>query len=934
MKEIKVWSILFVCLVLSNLSMGQSAETLGIDPKVVKGKLPNGLTYFIRENAKPEKKVELRLVVKAGSVNEDDDQQGLAHMAEHMAFNGTKNFKKNDIISFLQNIGVGFGSDLNAYTSFDETVYILPIPTDKPGNLENGFQILEDWAHQVTYLEEDINSERAIILEESRTRKGSEDRMFRRIFPELFKGSKYANRIPIGVDSLIANFPTDAIRRFYRDWYRPDLMAVVVVGDIKKEQALEMIQKHFAGLKNPASPRTRTYAEVPPYAAAKSMVITDEEATSFDFGWNFSVKKTAPAKTSADYRNDLVKSLYTSLLNARFRELTQKENPPFVYAGGSFDSYAKFYEGFNLSASTGTNDIRKGIDAVTEELERVKRFGFTEAELDRAKKNLISSYERSWNNRDKTESSVYTDEYVRHFTDDEAIPGIDKEFEIVKNSVPGISLTEVNALTDLFRNEKNYFAYVVGPSKAGNVPVPAEADVLALLSSKEKATIKPYEEKAVASSLLSKSPKAGTIVKKTSNSLLGTTELTLSNGITVTLKKTDFKADQILLSAYRYGGTGSYGVADKYNAENAVAVVTAMGAGAFAPNDLRKALAGKVASASPFISGTTEGFRGNSSNKDVETMFQLLYLFATEPRTDSALFKSFIQRNKAQYAMMGANPQFAFIDTFVQTLYNGNPLAPSAVPKASNFDKISMDRALAVYKARLSDFSGMHVDIVGSFSEETLLPLLSTYIGSLPASGKKPTFTDNKVRPVKGDKQLVFKKGKEKQSLILALASGETTFSPEKSLHMQALSEILNIKITEELREKIQGIYGGGTNTNWSKVPYGNYSFVLQLPCGPEKVDTLIKTYEAELAGIAANGISQSYLDKVKKQWLEEYKTGIKTNDYWLGKLAQFRQGESTPDRMLNFEKYVNAVSSADVQAAAKMVRSSTTRVLATLLPE
>ncbi|MFZ9300808.1 MAG: M16 family metallopeptidase, partial [Chitinophagaceae bacterium] len=296
---------LFLSIFCTTLTFAQNTEKFGIDPKVIKGKLPNGLTYIVRENAKPEKKVELRLVVKVGSVNEDDDQQGLAHMAEHMAFNGTKNFKKNEIVSFLQDIGVGFGNDLNAYTSFDETVYILPIPTDKPGNLEKGFQVLEDWAHNVTYLDEDINNERAIILEESRTRKGSEDRMFRKVFPELFKGSKYANRIPIGVDSIIANFPTDAIRRFYRDWYRPDLMAVIVVGDIKQDQAVALIKKHFAGLTNPAKPRQRKYEDVPPYTAAKSMVIQDDEATSYDFGWNFSQRKKIPSNTIDAYREEL-----------------------------------------------------------------------------------------------------------------------------------------------------------------------------------------------------------------------------------------------------------------------------------------------------------------------------------------------------------------------------------------------------------------------------------------------------------------------------------------------------------------------------------------------------------------------------------------------------------------------------------------------------
>lgn len=930
MKKIRLVTccFLFISISLQIFAQGE----LGWDPKVLKGKLPNGLTYYIRENGKPEQKVELRLVVNVGSIMEDDDQQGLAHMAEHMAFNGTKNFKKNEIISFLQDIGVGFGSDLNAYTSFDETVYILPIPTDKKGNLEKGFQVLEDWAHQVTYLDEDINSERAIILEESRLGKSGEERMFKKIYPELFKGSKYANRLPIGVDSIIKNFQPDAIRRFYRDWYRPDLMAVVVVGDIKQAEALQLIQKHFSGLKNPATPKPRTFADVPPYAAPNAMVVTDKEATSYSFAVNYSSSKTNPSATMEEYRKDMIQSLYTSMLNARFRELTQKENPPFVYAFGGFSGYARNYEAFNVQASTGTNDIRKGIDAVTEEIERVKRFGFTEAELERAKKNQLASMERTFNNRDKIESGMLADEYIRNFTDGESVPGIDKEFDITKRILPGISLNEVNRITDKFKDEKNRFAYIMGP-ETGTVSVPNNTEILAALDAKSKADIKPYEEKAVAANLLSKAPKAGKVSTRSKDAVIGTTELKLSNGITVSLKRTDFKTDQILMSSYRYGGTAGYSLADRYNAENAVSAVVSMGAGNFSPNDMRKAMAGKTASATPFISNVAEGFRGNSSNKDVETMLQILYLYVTEPRIDSALFKSYIQRSKSQFAMMGANPEVAFYDTLIKVMYNNNPLAPSPIPKAENYDKINMSRAMAIYKERLGDLNGMHFNFVGSFKEEELIPLIETYIGSLPAAGKKPTFTDNKVRPVKEDKTFTFKKGKEEKSLILAISSGEIPYSADMGLKMQALSEIMNIKIIEEMREKIQGIYGGGTNAGLSKAPYNNYQFALQLPCGPDKVDTLLKAYHAELDAMVKKGPEVTYLDKVKKQWTEEYKTNIKTNEYWLTKLQQFRFGESVPDRVINFEKYVNALKPADVQAAAKIIAASPSKLTAVLKP-
>ena len=904
------------------------------DPKLIKGVLANGLTYYIRENKKPEKKVELRLVVKVGSIVEDEDQRGLAHMAEHMAFNGTKNFKKNEIVSFLQDIGVGFGSDLNAYTGFDETVYVLPIPTDKPGNLSKGFQVLEDWAHQVTYLDEDINNERAIILEESRLGKSGEERMFKKVYPELFRGSKYANRLPIGVDSLIKNFPPESIKRFYREWYRPNLMAVIVVGDITTAQATELINKHFGSLKNPAPERKREYATVPPYSTSEAMVVTDKEATGYSFSLNYPAYAVKPSVTVTDYRDDLVKNLYTSMLNSRFREISQKENAPFVYAFSGFDSYAKGYESFNATTSTGTNDIHKGIDAVTEEIERVKRYGFTGAELDRAKKNMTSSYERMWNNRDKNESQNYAEEYIRNFTDQEPCPGIDKEYEYIKQLVPGITIEEVNKLTGQYKDQQNRFAYIMGPESTPGITLPSNTDILAAIDAKSKADIKPYEEKAIATSLMPKEPVKGRVVSKTKNALLGTTELSLSNGIMVTLKQTYFKSDQILLSVSRYGGIGGYPSADKYSAENAGAIISTMGVGEFSPTDLRKALAGKTASMSPVINQNLDGFRGNSGNKDVETMFQLLNLYVTEPRKDTSLFRSYIQRNKAQYMMMGANPQVAFIDTVYKVLYQNSPLAPTAVPKAENYDKISLDRSLEIYKERLGDMSGMQINIVGSFKEEEIIPLIEKYIASLPSSAKKISYTDNKLRQFKGVNEFTFRKGKEEKSIILAVYGGETVYSPELSMNMSALSEVMNIKIIEEMREKIQGIYGGGTFSSVDKVPYQSFQFVLQLPCGPEKVDTLIKEYHKELKMLAAKGPEQSYLDKVKKQWLEGYRTDMKTNEFWLTKLGQLDLNETTSERFMNWEKYVNQLKPADIQAAAKMVNNSPTKLMAIQMPE
>ena len=918
------------------LSLGQVnlQEKIPLDSKVKIGKLDNGLTYYIRQNKKPEQKVELRLVVNTGSIMEDDDQQGLAHMAEHMAFNGTTNFKKNEIVSFLQDIGVGFGSDLNAYTGFDETVYILPIPTDKPGNLEKGFQVLEDWAHNVTYVGDDIEGERAIILEESRLGKGANDRMFKKIYPKLFEGSKYAQRLPIGVDSIIKNFKHDAIKRFYKDWYRPDLMAVVVVGDIEPAKAEALVRKHFSGLKPLDNPRLRTDTDVPPYTASAAMVVTDKEATGYNIAINYPAYKAKPSSVLADYREDLVEQIYTSLLNQRLQELTQKENPPFIFGYADFATYARGYEAFNLYAGTGTGDVNKGLDALAEEVERVKRFGFTAAELERAKKSTLNNYERAFNNRDKTESENFVQEYINHYLQQEPTPGIEKEFEYVKSLLPGITLEEVNAISNRFKNEKNKFVYVLGPEPKAGQSLPTDSAVLATLLMKEKADIKPYEEKAVATALLKTTPKAGKVLSRKIDLVLKTTELKLSNGVTVTLKPTDFKNDQILMAATRHGGKNHYGLADKFNAEYATALVTTMGVGEFSPTDLRKTLAGKSVTVNPVFSATAEGMRGNSSVKDLESLFQLTYLYFTEPRKDTSLFHSFVQKNKSQFANISANPQAAFIDTMYKTLFSNNPLAPVTVPKSENYDKINLDRSLAIYKERFGDVNGMNFVFVGSFKEADILPLVEQYIASLPSTTKKYTYTDNKVRPVAGKKNLQVNKGKEEKSLILAFYTGNVPYNESLEMKVDAMSEILNIRIIEELREKVQGIYGGGTFGGVEKIPYANYSFILQLPCGPEKVDTLLTAVNREFDLMAKKGPDQGYLDKVKKQWKETYKTQIKDNNAWLNQLVEFKEQGGDARRWVEYEKYVDQLTVKDVQDAAKLVLNGNNQFTAVLMPE
>jgi len=932
-KQILLISFSLLILLSSNAQLNLS-DKIPLDPKVKTGKLSNGLTYYIRANQKPEKKVELRLVVNAGSILEDNDQQGLAHFTEHMSFNGTKNFKKNELVSFLQNIGVEFGADLNAYTGFDETVYILPIPLSDPSNFKKGMQVLQDWASTVAFENKQIDDERGVVLEESRSGKGAEDRMFRQIYPRQYAGSKYALRLPIGKDSILKTFKYDVIKRFYRDWYRPNLMAVVVVGDIDVAATEKMIKEMFGTLKNPANPRPRVAPSLPLRTKNETLIVTDKEATNYRIQLNYAAVPSKTEVTIGDYRKEsLIKNMFTSMLNQRMSELSQSANPPFIGAGAGFNSYARGYEGFVNVAIPGKKGIDTALIALLTEVERVKKFGFTQGELDRVKKSQLASIERSYNNRDKTPSEQIIEEYIQYFLQQEPSPGIETEFNYTKELLPGIKLEEVNAIANELKQNEKVFASIQGPEKS-DTPIPTNNAILAAIENISKAPIKAYEEKALAASLLKTKPTAGALVKETTNDVLGITELQYSNGTRIIVKNTNFKQDEIILTGFKKGGTSLYGIADKYSASNATAAVQQMGIGDFNPVDLRKFMAGKIANASVGLNDLSTRVSGNSTIKDAESMLQLMYLYFTNVRKDEALFNGWKEKQKAQVQFMMADPTASFVDSIVGVIYDGNPLAPSAFPKASDFDKINLDRSLEIYKDLTNDANDFTFIFVGNVDIQLMKPLFATYIGGLPSKGKAGAFKDNGVRVTKGVKEVNLYKGKEAKSFIFNIYSGEVKYSEDLALQTQMLNEIINIKIIEDLREKIGGIYSGGINGAITKYPFQGYTLAMQLPCGPENVDKLKKAAADEIEKIKTNGPEQKDLDKVKKALLEKYTVNIKENRYWSGLLQGVYFQENNQQRIIDYVQIVNAVTVENIKSAANTIFDGKNIVNGTLFPE
>ena len=929
-------TVLVLTVLLSIPSYSQSlTEKLPFDPNVKVGKLPNGLTYYIRKNTRPEKKVELRLVVNAGSILEDDDQQGLAHFAEHMAFNGTKNFKKNELVSFLQTIGVEFGADLNAYTGFDETVYILPIPTEKKENVIKGFQILQDWAGAVSYDNAEIDKERGVVLEESRLGKGAEDRMFRKVYPKMFEGSKYADRLPIGKDDILKTFKHDVIKRFYKEWYRPNLMAVVVVGDIDPAEAEQLVKSNFSNLKNPSKARERSYADVPARKKSEGIVVTDPEATNHVVELHYSYGKEKEYSTLADYRSLLVRRMFTTMLSQRMQELTQSANPPFVFGGTFIGGYARGYEAFQSIAYIGKGGVEPAMKALIVENERARKFGFTPAELDRTKKMMMKSIERSFNERDKTESSNLVDEYVDHFLNEEPVPGIENEFNYHKKFVDGITLEEVNqfAASIVPSTSSPKLVVLSGPEKA-DFTVPSNDQLLVIADNAGKEVVSPYEEKAVAASLLEKAPAPGKIVDEKQNAALGTTEISFENGIKVILKPTDFKNDQVVMNSTRFGGQYLFDAKDRFNAEYASTVVGNLGVGTFSPVDLRKVLAGKNASVQARIGTISETVNGQCSATDVEAMLQLAYLYFTSPRQDTALFKGYISKQQALYQNMMSDPQFTYQDSTMKILYKNHPWAPM-VPRPESFGKINQDRALAIYRERFSNAAGFTFAFVGKFDVAQLKPLLATYLGSLPSNGKTSNFKDVGLRPVKGVVKKEVRKGTEPKSFVRIFWNGEAPYSDDEQLKVQALTEVLNIKLIESLREELSGIYGGGMFGGLSKNPYNSYSLGIAFPCGPENVDKLIAAAMVELDKIKKNGPTNDDLNKVKETWKQQYDVNIKDNAFWARQIIQSVElGVNPSAQIVSYPERISALTPKDVQAVANKYLDMKNMVQIILNPE
>ena len=901
--------------------------------KLIKGQLKNGLTYYIQKNTKPEQKVELRLVVKAGSVLEDEDQQGLAHFTEHMAFNGSRHFKKNELVSFLESIGVKFGADLNAYTGFDETVYILPIPNDKPENFEKGMMVLADWATGLRFDADEIEKERGVVLEEARLGKGAGERIRNQILPKILHGSKYADRLPIGKEETIQHFKPEALKRFYADWYRPNLVAVVIVGDVDPQRAKSLIEQHFSGLKNPSPARPHPTVTVPLQNLGETVIAVDKEANLSTISISQARFHQANDGKFGSYRLRRMQSFMNVMFAERLREIAQAANPPFLGASSGIGGVVADYLEVSSSAVVGKAGVQAALDALLRENKRVVQFGFSASELERAKLNSLRNMENLYNEREKSQSANLAAEFIRNFLQGESIPGIEVEYQFHKEIVNSITLDEINQYAKAILSKKAPQLVIYQGSDKPDHDIPASKELLMMVKQAQSQEVKAVVEKVLSANLFPVAPTPGKVIEQSKNETLGTTLWTLSNGIKVVLKNTDFKSDQILLSATRAGGTALFSDEDYLQARYATSVVGGMGIKDLTPTEISKVLAGKIANVSTSFGENNEGISGTSNKNDFEVMLQVLHLALTQPRRDEELFKSFVNKQTEALKNQMASPGAIFQDAFLKATFPPHPRAPT-IATPEHIAQLDLDRLMKVYRERFSSAKGYTFFIVGSFDLATIKPAVETYLGSLPTTDIHLAVVDHGLRPLKGIvKKNVFA-GKEEQSVVTLQFHADEEMSAHQRMQFSAMGEILQLRMIAKMREDLGAVYSPNVSRSLRRVPYQSHFLILNLPCGPENVEKLIASSFELIAAMKAVPPTEEELNKVKENWLKNHRESMKTNQYWLSTLRNAEQFGDDPAEMFSFEDRVKALTVNDVLVAAQRYIDASQFIQVVLYPE
>ena len=902
------------------------ADPLAPDPTVRTGRMENGMTWFIKRNPKPEKRVELRLVVRAGSTLEDEDQRGLAHLLEHMAFNGSEHFNKQDMVNYLESLGVAFGPDLNAYTAFDQTVYLLQIPTHDPRNVDKGFLILEDWAHGLKLEDEEINKERGVVQEEWRRGRGAEERIQDAQFPILFHGSRYAERLPIGLMEVVEKTPPQRVRDFYKDWYRPDLMSVIVVGDVDPDAMQKLVEKHFAHHKMPEKPREHTLFPVPPHEETLAAIVDDPEATGTSVGL-FHKMTAEELRTVGEYRRRMVAQLVAQMLNQRFDEISRRPDAPFLAAYAWKGSFIRGVEFFGFGAQAAEGAAASALRGVALEAERVRRHGFTAAELERVKKMRLREVRSQWQERDSQESGELAAALVDVVTDNSIDPGIDAELKLHEEFLPGITLDEVNQAVASWLQPSSRVLLADGPRKDG-VKLPTKDEALAILAEAAKAEMDAWKDETAGRDLMKRPETPGTVVKREEIKELGITIATLSNGVKVWLKPTDFKQDEVLLTAFSKGGLSMSPLETFVSASNATAIVELSGLADMDAVALQKAMAGRMAGLRPSIEPYYEGLEGGASPEDLETLFQLVHLQFTAPRKDDKAAQTLMRNLKASLENRLSSPDAWFEDRTAQVLHRNHPMYRSL--RMEDLGGLDPNVALDFYRQRFADADDFTFILSGNFKVDNVLELACAYLATLPRVDGSEIWRDPGVRyPARRMTQIV-EKGIEPRARVRMVYSGPMAeWDHVLRNRMQSLAAGLDIRLREVIREELGGTYDIGAFCDFSAEPALQYMFVIEFGCDPARVDELIKGVRKLVADAREDDLPRDVLAKVRETQIRRREAAMKTNKFWTRYLQYSLQVGQDPRVTLDYEEMVRDLSARELRKlAAKLLLDERETVL------
>lgn len=898
-------------------ALAQQQPPIPVDPNVRIGKLDNGLTYYLRKNNLPANRADFYIAQKVGSIQEEENQRGLAHFLEHMCFNGTTHFPGDALKQYLERIGVKFGENLNAYTSVDETVYnISNVPVNTPGAVDSCLLILHDWSNDLTLDPKEIDKERGVINEEWRTRMSAMQRFQEKLLPAMFAGTKYATCFPIGTMDVVMNFKPQTLRDYYEKWYRPDLQGIVVVGDIDVDAVEAQIKKLFADV--PAQPNAakREYYPVNDNKEPIVLIARDKEQPHIQ-AIVFNKHKATP-NSEKDKIGYLVENYATNLinnmLNARLNELLQEANPPYIYAG-SYDGdffVAKTKQAFTGIVVCKEDAVESGIATLLREMERARRFGFTESEYQRARAEYLRNLESAYNERDKRKNDEYINEYVRHFLDNEPIPGIENEYGIISQIAPSIPVEPLNMMMQTLVTDTNQVVAIFGPEKE-NLKMPTEDAIKKILHDVKAEELAPYVDKVSDEPLMKEAPKGGKIISEQKDDVFGTTTLTLSNGVKVIIKKTDFKADEIIMKGVSLGGSSLFPDSEIINI-NGLDAVSVGGLGNFSTVDLEKILAGKRASVGYGIGDKTEGVNGYCSPKDFETMMQLTYLTFTAPRRDDDAFASYKNRNKAAWLNQEMNPMTAFGDSVTYALRMGHPRTLRV--KSDMVDKMDYNKILAMYQDRFKDASDFTFIFVGNVDIEEMKPLIAEYLGALPSINRKESFKDNKIEYRKGVYKNEFIREQEtaKASNFVCF-TGTCKYDLKNTILMDMTCQVMDLVYTEKVREDEGGTYSVYVGGNLSKYPKEIAGLQVIFDTAPSKREKLMKIIFAEIEHIAKEGPSETNLNKVKEFMLKKHTEDLKENSYWMGSIDEYLFTGMNPVK--DYEQMVNSITAKDIQKFA-----------------